>query len=147
MVDRFGVDERGHVGGDAVGGLPGRPRGLGVAPVSELGDRAARAEMGAGPDPCGGRRQLVVARGDPRGLEDARSCAEIPRPIPRTTSGEYRGRRSRNRRARAAAIRRKAGNSLTSPVRSASPRAIAARPSVIVVPTPPNAPINQRPTR
>ena len=60
MVDRFGVDERGHVGGDAVDGLAGRPRRLGVAPVTEPGDRAARAEMGAGPDPRRGRGQLVL---------------------------------------------------------------------------------------
>ena len=42
---------------------------------------------------------------------------------------------------------RNGGRAVTNPVRSASPRSIAARPSVIVVPTPPNAPTNQSPTR
>ena len=42
---------------------------------------------------------------------------------------------------------RNGGRAVTNPVRSASPRAMAARPSVIVVPTPPNAPTNQSPTR
>ena len=42
---------------------------------------------------------------------------------------------------------RKGGKAVTSPVRSDNPRAIAASPRVIVVPTPPNAPTSQSPTR
>ena len=121
--------------------------GFGVAPVPELGDRAAGAEMRAGADPRGGRGQLVAARGDPVGLEDARVAPEFLGRFRERSLRGCRGRRSRNRRARAAASRRNSGSSVTSPVRSASPRAIAASPSVIVVPTPPNAPTNQRPTR
>ena len=43
VVDRLGLDERGHVGGDAVDGLSRGPRAAStVSPVPQPGDRPAR---------------------------------------------------------------------------------------------------------
>ena len=105
------------------GPRPAAPSGAARPRPSAPAGRSRRPgpEARPGPDPRRGRRQLLAARGDPLGREDARVAPEFLGRFPRTTSGGYRGRRSRNRPAPAAASPANIGSSLTSPVRSARP--------------------------
>ena len=149
MVDRLGLDERGHVGGDGSRPPAGASGSGSVSP--QLASRATaglRPSLGPGRTRADGRVQVVAAGGDPRRRsktpEDLprNSSAESPKLVrriswPPMTKSPGSGKASPS----------KIGSAVTRPVRSTRPLDIADRPRVIVVPTPPNAPTNQRPTR